>query len=77
VRPPIRSLHLVFESHDERALVPIPKRSTSAWGDIDTVVVDSLKALDFERPIREAAVSRCSKLHWLPRRQPPSHAVKQ
>ena len=30
-------------------------------GDIDTVVVDSLKALDLERPIREAAVSYRSK----------------
>jgi 2,4-dienoyl-CoA reductase-like NADH-dependent reductase (Old Yellow Enzyme family) len=28
-RPPLRLLHLVFESHDGRALVPIPKRSTS------------------------------------------------
>jgi len=42
-------------------LVPIPKRSTSPCGDIDTVVVDSLKALDLERPIREAAVSNRSK----------------
>src|ERR1700750_3306233 len=31
VRPPKRSLHLVLESHDGRALVPIPKRSTSPW----------------------------------------------
>jgi hypothetical protein len=53
VRPPKRWLHLVFESHDGRALVPIPKRSTSPRGDIDTVVIDSLKALDLERPIRE------------------------
>ena len=28
-RPPNRLFHLVFESHDGRALVPIPKRSTS------------------------------------------------
>src|SRR5262249_29407966 len=61
VRPPIRSLHLVFESHDGRALVPIPKRSTSPWGDIDTVVVDGLKALDLERPIREAHVERTNR----------------
>jgi len=52
----MRSLHLVFESHDGRALVPIPKRSTSPRGDIATLVVDSLKALDLERPIREADV---------------------
>jgi hypothetical protein len=37
-------------------LVPIPKRSTSPPGDIDTVVMDSLKALDLERPIREADI---------------------
>src|SRR5215470_12116428 len=28
-RPPERLFHLVFESHDGRALAPIPKRSTS------------------------------------------------
>src|SRR6516164_11463307 len=28
-RPPNRLFHLVFGSHDGRALVPIPKRSTS------------------------------------------------
>ena len=28
-RPPLRLLHFVLESHDGRALVPIPKRSTS------------------------------------------------
>jgi hypothetical protein len=55
VRPTERLFHLVFESHDGSALVPIPKRSTSPWGDIETVVVDSLKALDPEWPIREEA----------------------
>jgi hypothetical protein len=29
VRPPLRLLHLVLESHDGKALVPIPERSTS------------------------------------------------
>ena len=46
--------HLVFESHDGRALVPIPKRKHEPASDIDTVAVDSLKALDLELPIREA-----------------------
>jgi hypothetical protein len=50
-RPTNRLFHLVFEPHDGRAPVPIPKRSAS---DIYTAVVDSLKALDPERPIREA-----------------------
>src|SRR5262245_26480943 len=54
VRPPKRSLHLVFESHDGRALVPIPKRSTSPWATSTLSGVDSLKALDLKRPIREA-----------------------
>jgi hypothetical protein len=46
--------HLVLETHDGRAVVLIPKRSTSLRADIDAVMVDSLKALDPERPIREA-----------------------
>src|SRR5262245_60970552 len=58
VRPPKRSLHLVFESHDGRALVPIPKRSTSPWATSTLSGVDSLKALDLKRPIREADI-RC------------------
>jgi len=36
------------KSHVGRALVPIPKRSTSSR-DIDIAVVDSLKALDLNR----------------------------
>ena len=58
----MRSLHLVFESHDGRALVPIPKRSTSPRGDIATLVVDSLKALDLERPIREADMKQTCRI---------------
>jgi adenylate cyclase len=34
-------------------LVPIPKRSAYPASDLDVVVVDSLKALDPNRPIRE------------------------
>jgi len=30
-RPRYRLFHLIFESHDGRACVPIPKRSTSPW----------------------------------------------
>jgi hypothetical protein len=37
--------------------MPIPKRSTPKR-DIDMVVADSLKALDLERPIREADIDR-------------------
>ena len=42
-------------------MVPIPKRSTSPRDDIDTAVVDSLKVLDPNRPIREATKMRCNK----------------
>src|SRR6185436_18386394 len=54
-RPTLRLFHLVLESHDGRALVPIPKRSTSPRA-TSTLQrwVDSLKALDPNRPIREA-----------------------
>jgi hypothetical protein len=49
---------LVFESHDGRALVPIPKRSTSPRATFDTAVMDGLKVLDPERPIREADIGQ-------------------
>src|SRR5215831_19243281 len=38
----------------EGALVPSPKRSASPRATFDTVSADSLKALDLDRPIREA-----------------------
>src|SRR5262249_17547703 len=52
-RSHLRLFHLVLGSHDGRALVPIPKRSAYPASDLDVVVVDSLKALDPNRPIRE------------------------
>ena len=53
-RPPVRLFHLVLDSHDGRALVPSPKRSASPRETSTTTAVDSLKALDPQRPIREA-----------------------
>ena len=50
-----RLFHLVFESHDGKAGVPIPKRSRSHERH-DTVEVDGLKVLDPKRPIREADI---------------------
>ena len=44
-RPSNRLFHLVFESHDGRALVPIPKEKHEPVSDIDTIVVDGLNAL--------------------------------
>ena len=54
-RPTKRLFRLVLESHDGRALAPIPKKHEPA-SDIDTAAVDSLKALDPNRPIREADI---------------------
>ncbi len=49
--------HLVFESHDGRALGAESGEKREPASDIDTAVVDSLKALDPEWPIREAATA--------------------
>src|SRR5215470_6921919 len=63
-RSHLRLFHLVLGSHDGRALVPIPKRSAYPASDLDVVVVDSLKALDPNRPIREDIATRqsCAKV---------------
>ena len=66
-RPTQRSFRLVLEPHDGRALAPIPKKSTSPRDDIDTEVVDRLKALDLNRPIREADIRDRSTLLQLQR----------
>ena len=55
-RPPERLFHLVLESHDGRAPGADSEEKHEPVSDIDTVVVDSLKALDPERPIREADI---------------------
>jgi hypothetical protein len=50
--------HLVLESHDGRAPGADSEEKHEPVSDIDTVVVDSLKALDPEWPIREADINR-------------------
>ena len=55
-RPPERLFHLVFESHSGRALVPSPKRSASPRATSTLQWRIGLKALDPERPIREADI---------------------
>jgi hypothetical protein len=45
---------LVFESHDGRAPGADSEEKHEPASDIDTAVVDSLKAIDPNRPIREA-----------------------
>ena len=47
---------LILESHTGRAIVPIPKRSTSPQATSTLEWLDSLKALDPNRPIREADI---------------------
>ena len=49
---------LVLESHDGRAPGANSEEKHEPVSDIDTVVVDSLKALDPEWPIREADITR-------------------
>ena len=51
-----------LESYDGRALVPSSEEKHEPVSDIDTVVVDSLKALDPEWPIREA--DRAKRFTW-------------
>ena len=54
--------HLVLESHDGRALGADSEEKHEPVSDIDTVLVDCLKALDPERPIREAIVALARRL---------------
>ena len=48
-RPLQRLLHLILESHNGRALVPISEEKREPVSDIDTAAADSLKVLDPER----------------------------
>jgi hypothetical protein len=57
-RPPDRLFRLVLESHDGRAPGADSEEKHEPVSEIDTVVVDSLKALDPEWPIREADIAR-------------------
>ena len=69
-RPPERLLHPVFEPHHGRASGADSGEKHEPAGDIDTAVVDSLKALDPGRPIREADIVQVT-----PRRQLLANAV--
>jgi hypothetical protein len=50
--------HLVFVSHDGRGLGADSEEKHEPASDIDTAAVDSLKALDPNRPIRETDIKR-------------------
>jgi hypothetical protein len=62
VRPTERLFRLVPESHDGRAPGADSEEKHEPVSDIETVVVDSLKALDPEWPIREADMTARSGL---------------
>ena len=72
-RPPNRWFRLVLEPHDGRALVPISERSASLRATSTTGPVESLKALDPNRPILEkrtlAFVAARSSVMWCAQRQ--------
>ena len=50
--------HLILESHDGRGLGADSEEKREPASDIDTVPADSLKALDLDRPIREADIDQ-------------------
>ena len=50
--------HLVLESHDGRAPGADSEEKHEPVSDIDIAAVDSLKALDPKRPIREADIAQ-------------------
>jgi len=52
-----RLFRLVLESHTGRAFCAESEEKHEPVSDIDTVLVDSLKALDLNRPIREADIA--------------------
>ena len=56
-RPPKRLFRPVLETHNGRALAPISEEKHEPASDIDIVAMDSLKALDPKRPIREADIN--------------------
>ena len=61
-RPTKRWFRLVLESHTGRAFCAESEEKHEPVSDIDTVLVDSLKALDLNRPIREADITRTRHL---------------
>jgi hypothetical protein len=57
-RPPKRLFHLVFESHEGRALGAESKEKHEPVSDIDTRVADSLKALDPADRLEKRTIKR-------------------
>ena len=60
-RPPNRLFRLVLKSHRWKGLGANSEEKREPASDIDTAVVDSLKALDPNRPIREADIRNAGK----------------
>lgn len=65
VRPTKRLFHLVFETHDGRAVSADSEEKREPVSDIQTAEMESLKVLDPERPIREADMASHAALGFL------------
>src|SRR6516225_3916113 len=78
-RSPKRSFHLVFESHDGTAYVPIPERSTSLRVTSTPPVVDSQKRLTpngrLEKRTLIERVAMFTSCHRRKARGPPESQV--
>ena len=72
-RPPLRLFHLVFEPHDGSAFCSDSEEKRVS--DIDTAVLDSLKVLDPNRPIREADIAQTSANVRLTQSRPARRAA--
>ena len=69
VRPPIRLLHLVLESPCWTGLCAESVEKHEPASDIAIAVLESLKALDPNRPIREAdIVQHGGNVRFMPKR---------
>src|SRR5262249_47382871 len=69
---------LILESHTGRALAPSPKRSTSPQATSTLEWLDSLKALDPNRPIREADMDEgTANVRFTPKSGPRPTATRR
>src|SRR6516225_4828901 len=73
-RSPKRSFHLVFESHDGTAYVPIPERSTSLRVTSTPPVVDSQKRLTPNGRLEKRTSVERSGMSALCQKQTSAHA---
>jgi hypothetical protein len=65
-RPPLRLFRLVLGYHDGKGLCADSVEKREPASDVATAVVDSLKALDPNRPIGEADIAKLAANTHLP-----------